>query len=306
MRWHLRAAAAAVLWAVLGLHGAQPLRVGSYNLEAYLLDAVGTRPAKTAEARAKIRQSILALNADVLALQEVGGAGALLELREALRAAGADYPHWEIVPGWDTNIQVAVLSRLPIVGRRSHTNDSYLLQGRRFHVSRGFGEVDIQAAPGYVFTLFTVHLKSRRVVPQADEAEMREQEGLILREKIEARLAANPGARIVVAGDLNDVKDSRSTRAVLGRGARALVDTRPAESNGDTLPSANPRFEPRRVTWTHFYGKEDTYSRIDYILLSREMARDWIPEETRVLALPNWGAGSDHRPVVAAFRTTAP
>jgi endonuclease/exonuclease/phosphatase family metal-dependent hydrolase len=97
------------------------------------------------------------------------------------------------------------------------------------------------------------------------------------------------------------VKDSKSTRAVVGRGRGALSDLRPAERNGDNAPSANPRYDPRHVTWTHFYGKEDTYSRIDYILVSRGLAREWQPENSYVLALPNWGIGSDHRPVVAAF-----
>jgi endonuclease/exonuclease/phosphatase family metal-dependent hydrolase len=106
---------------------------------------------------------------------------------------------------------------------------------------------------------------------------------------------------LVVLGDLNDLKDSRSTREVIGRGRSGLIDTRPAERNGDNQPNPNPRFEPRNITWTHHYGKEDTYSRIDYILLSRGMAREWMTNETFVLALPNWGTGSDHRPVVATF-----
>ena len=31
------------------------------------------------------------------------------------------------------------------------------------------------------------------------------------------------------------------------------------------------------------------------------MAREWVTNETCVLALPNWGVASDHRPIVAAF-----
>jgi endonuclease/exonuclease/phosphatase family metal-dependent hydrolase len=46
---------------------------------------------------------------------------------------------------------------------------------------------------------------------------------------------------------------------------------------------------------------DDTYSRIDYILLSKSMAREWNAAETYVLAPPNWGFGSDHRPLVATF-----
>ena len=31
------------------------------------------------------------------------------------------------------------------------------------------------------------------------------------------------------------------------------------------------------------------------------MAREWVTNETYVLTLPNWGVGSDHRPIVATF-----
>jgi len=276
-------------------------RVATYNLENYLDAPLGTRPAKSAEGRAKIRESLRVLKADVVALQEIGGTNVLMELRASLKAEGLDYTFWEHVNGWDTNIQVAVLSRFPITARRPHTNDSFLLFGRRFRVSRGFAEVDIKVNDHYSFTLITTHLKSRRPVPDADEAELREQEALLLREKIEARLSANPNANVIVLGDLNDNQDSKSTRAVIGRGKHALIDTRPAERNGDNQPNPNPRYEPRRVTWTHHYGKEDTYGRIDYILLSRGMAREWNKEETFVLTVANWGTGSDHRPVVAGF-----
>lgn len=282
--------------------GAELFRVATYNVENYLLRSNETRSIKPPESRAKVREHLLAIKADVVALQEVGGADALLDIQQGLRTAGLQYGHSEITFGWDTNIQVAVLSRFPIVARRSHTNASYLLQGRRFHVSRGFLEVDIQVNPEYTFTLLTTHLKSRRQVAQADEAEMREQEAILLREKIDARLQAGRDINLVVLGDLNDVRDSTSTRVVLGRGRNALVDTRPAERNGDNLPNPIPRYDPRNITWTHFYGKEDTYSRIDYVLVSPGMAREWVKEESYVFTTANWGLASDHRPVVAAFR----
>jgi hypothetical protein len=31
------------------------------------------------------------------------------------------------------------------------------------------------------------------------------------------------------------------------------------------------------------------------------MASEWLPEETYVLAFPDWGLASDHRPMVATF-----
>jgi endonuclease/exonuclease/phosphatase family metal-dependent hydrolase len=148
----------------------------------------------------------------------------------------------------------------------------------------------------------TTHLKSRRAVAVGDEAEMREQEAILLREKIDARLNGGRDVNLVVLGDMNDVRDAKSTRAVIGRGRNALVDVRPAERNGDNLPNPIPRYDPRNITWTHFYGKEDSYSRVDYILLSPAMAREWLKDETYVFTASNWGLGSDHRPIIAGFR----
>jgi len=115
---------------------------------------------------------------------------------------------------------------------------------------------------------------------------------------VDARLAREPDANLVVLGDFNDTKDSATLRELIGRGKRKLFDTRPTERNGDTA-----RSEPRDVAWTYFYGKTDEYSRIDYILLSPALKRNWLATETCIPFVPNWGLGSDHRPVMAGFTT---
>lgn len=284
---------------------ADAFSVATFNLENYLDLSAGSRSAKAPEAKAGIRESIRALDADVIALQEIGSLRAFMELRDSLRKESAGYPYWEFVSGgYDTNIHVAVLSRFPIVARRSHTNESFLLYGRRFRVSRGFAEIDIRVNPGYSFTLIAAHLKSRRPVSIADQADLREEEARILREKIDKVLSADANANLIVLGDLNDVQDSPSAKLVIGRGKRGLVDTRPAERNGDRQTSAASRSAPRRITWTYYYGKEDSYSRIDYLLVSKGMAREWDAGGTYVLAIANWGVASDHRPVVARFRAS--
>ena len=283
---------------------AETFRVATYNVENYLDQPTESRHfVKSAAAKAKIRESIRAVNPDILALEEMGSTNALLELRAALKRDGLDFSYWEHVEGFDTNIHVCVLSKLPFTARTPHTNDSFLLDGRRFRVSRGFAEVEIRVAGDFTFTLFAAHLKSRRPSAEADEAELRLEEAKILRGLVDAKLARDPEANFVVLGDFNDVKNSDSTREIVGRGKFKLTDTRPAERNGDTDANENPRYEPRNVNWTHFYGVEDSFSRIDYILLSPAMTSHWLRNETYIATVPNWGTGSDHRPIVAAFST---
>jgi len=294
-----------LLWcAALSAHSAETFRVATYNVQNYLDAPIGTRPAKSDTAKAKVRESIIATKADVIALQEMGGTNALLELRDSLKREGVDFPFWEHVSATDTNIHVVVLSKFPILARRSHTNDSFVLFNKRHFVKRGFAEVDIRVNDRYQFTLLTAHLKSKLAAFEADEQELRDEEAALLRQKIEAILTARPDANLIVAGDLNDVRDAKPIRTLIAAGRKhALFDTRPAEQNGDDQPNNNPRYPAPQITWTHFYGKEDTYRRIDYILLSKGMTRDWISSETFIIKIPNWGIGSDHRPIVATFTT---
>ncbi|MCZ7641201.1 MAG: endonuclease/exonuclease/phosphatase family protein [Verrucomicrobia bacterium] len=264
----------------------------------------GDRAAKSPESRAKVREAILAMRPDVLAIQEIGRPSALLELRAALRADGLDYTDWEHVGGPDTNIFLGVLSRFPIVARRPQTNENFLLRGRRYQVSRGFAEVEIQVNARYRFTLLNAHLKSRRAVGYADEAELREQEAARLRALIDNRLRGQPQLNLVVLGDFNDTQDSPTLRRLLGEGRTRLVDTRPAERNGDSAP---PPIRVGHRAASHgptITGSKDTYDRIDYVLLSPGMAREWERDASYVFAFPNWGTASDHRPVVASFTAT--
>ena len=283
------------------LLAADTFRVATYNLENYLDQPSGNRPAKSEEAKAAVREGILLLKPDVLALEEMGGTNELLELQGSLKSAGVDLPHWELITGSDTNIHVAILSRFPFTARRPHTEDSFLLAGRRFRICRGFAEVDIQVNASYSFTLIAAHLKSRLTIPEADEADVRLEEAKILRRIIDADLAANPRLNLVVLGDFNDLHNSDPLKTILGpHGKQSLVDTRPAEKNSGDPPQTG-RASSRSIAWTDYYSREDSYSRIDYILLSHGMAHEWNPEGTYVLTRPDWGVASDHRPLVATF-----
>lgn len=282
---------------------AETFRVAAYNVENYLDQPTESRRnIKSDAAKAKIREVILTMKPDVIAFEEMGALSALLELRDSLKQAGLDLPYYEHITGYDTNIHVCLLSKFPIIARRPHTNENFLLNGKRFQVSRGFTEVDLKVNEHYQLTLIGAHLKSRRQIADADEAELRFEEGKRLRAIIDQRLSANPEANLVVLGDFNDNYNTKAIKEIVGTGKTKLIDTRPAEQNGDNLPNpANPRYSPRNEAWTHYYGVEDSYSRIDYLMLSPGMAKEWVKEQTYIPVVPNWGQGSDHRPVLATF-----
>lgn len=281
--------------------GAERVRLVTYNVENYLVTATDSRPAKSEAARAKVASVLAGLRPDVVAIQELGGHEALADLQHRLEMLGRPFPHTEWVQGSDTNIHIALLSRYPIGERRPHTRDAFLVSGRRFRVSRGVLEARVAVSPNYQLIVFVAHLKSRRVVPEADEAEMRREEARILRAKIDARLQEEPRANVVVLGDFNDTKDSETLRVLLGRGRHRLVDTRPAEANGDSGVAVSQVWDPRTVTWTHHFGREDSYSRIDYVLLHPNAAAEWVREETFLPQIPDWGLASDHRPLVVTL-----
>ena len=298
----IRAAVIALLLCVAtAIQAADTFRVATYNVENYLETATAARPAKTIAARAKVRENIVALKPDVIALQEIGDTNALLELQGSLKMDGLDLPFWELVQGADTNIHISLLSRLPITARRPRTDDYFLLDGRRRPVTRGFAEVDIRVNDHFSFTLIAVHLKSKVPVPEVDEADLRREEAKMLRKRVNALFTENPNLNLIVLGDFNDTRDSDAIKTILGRGNHALIDTRPAEPDGVHHVAADRWESNRSVTWTEFYAKEDLYTRMDYILLSRAMAHHWDPAQTYILTRPDWGAASDHRPLVATF-----
>jgi endonuclease/exonuclease/phosphatase family metal-dependent hydrolase len=93
----------ALMFAIIccGAVAAGTFRVATYNVKNYLDQPTESRHlVKSAEVRAKIRESIKAMNPDVLALEEMGTTNALLELRASLKAEGQDFPFWEYVQSY--------------------------------------------------------------------------------------------------------------------------------------------------------------------------------------------------------------
>lgn len=283
------------------LNAEETFTVVTYNLQNYLLDPLPSRAAKLVDRRNRVVETLGLLKPDVLVIQEIGGAGALEDLADRLATAGVQLPHREIAWGADPAIAVAVLSRYPFVSQRSHTNNTILAEGRMLRTSRGFVEVEFHAPEGLPVTLLAAHLKSKRETGRPSEALIREAEARALRHHVDALFDRDPGARILVAGDLNDHQDSRPLRLLKSRGPRGLVDLRPGERRVGTPTDTTHHADT--ATWTHHYAKEDSYSRFDYILVSPAMRLHWRPEGSFVAEVPGGSKASDHRPVVASFGT---
>lgn len=278
---------------------AETLTVATFNVENYnladrMVEGVFRREYPKPEAeKAAVRRVIRAIAPDVLALQEMGAPPFLAELQRDLEREGWPMPHGVVLEAADPARHVAVLSRRPLQDIRHHAEVPVTLLGRPDVVKRGVLEVTIATDAGEL-TLFVVHLKSRRTErpddPQGATQRLREAEAV--RELVLRRFPNPARSWYVVAGDLNDTRMSPPVRALQARGKREL---------GQLLPAADSRGQ----VWTHYYRREDTYSRVDYLVPSPalrplvEGGRGWVHD----------GDGSeeasDHRAVWARFRLKA-
>jgi endonuclease/exonuclease/phosphatase family metal-dependent hydrolase len=274
--------------------------VASFNVKNYLLTSIPGRKAKPSAARERVQQTLLHARVDVVVLQEMGRANALEELRRRLADGGLDYPHCRLQQGADPAIRLAVLSRYPIERVVWHTNDQYLIEGRRQWIRRGFLEAEIAVGDDYRFTLLAAHLKSKFQVPQARESDIRRKEAAILRSKVENLLAGDPDLNLMVVGDLNDTPDSVPVRTVMGRGKLRLFDVKPHEW---VFVDGQFVIERPRVQWTYHYPAGGAYTRVDYVLLSRGMKPEWRPDSSHIAGVPYWFEASDHRLLKIGFST---
>ena len=172
--------------------------VATFNVENYFPSPFETRKKKAEVSREKVSDIIMTVRPDVLELQEMGRKIAFDELRNRLSQRNLEYRHHLWLEGPDPAIHLALLSKFPIVGNHSKTNIIYLLDRKRFQVSRGFMEVRLQVNQDYSFTLINAHLKSKRPVAVADQAEMRLEEARALRRLVDKRLTKNPEEKFII------------------------------------------------------------------------------------------------------------
>lgn len=267
------------------------ITVATYNVENYTLanrmvDGVFREnyPKPEAERRA-LQQVVAALAPDVLAVQEMGPPPFLTEFQRELRAVGQDFPHAVVLEAADKDRHVAVLSKLPFKAVHRHAAVPYTYFGQPEHVRRGVLEVVLATDRGDL-SLFVIHLKSKYTERKDDPeaAQQRALEAEAVRDLVLARHPDPARAMFLVAGDWNDTRGTRGVRALQRRGDLVI---------GELVAAADSRGE----VWTHYFRREDLYSRIDYLMVSSGLKPFVVDRSGKVYDGPQQATASDHRPV---------
>lgn len=289
------------------------MRIATYNL----LDLFDPGDAPKIAALAEV---VRALDADVIAFQEVGSEAAL---RAVLAAAGGAWLDPIVGRADKRGIACAIASKRPI---RSHSAlDATTLPfpvlhegdpapfGDRLRLRRAIPVARIDGGDLGELHVLSLHWKSGRPSPlvladgserepatAAERAEgdlrsliQRSAEALFLRHAVDEILRADPEARVAVCGDYNDVNGSVPLNIACGDGDTALTDVVvlvPPEGRVSVLHGGSP-------------------AAIDHVLLSAALAErvqtarfvnaglkdpDALPPGTPVLP-------SDHAPLLVTL-----
>ncbi|MCL5054755.1 MAG: endonuclease/exonuclease/phosphatase family protein [Firmicutes bacterium] len=252
----------------------------TWNTENLIASGGRSSSPQAIKAKAEVLKKV---NADVVALQEVGDLKTLDQFRKEFIGEGV-YPYRILVQGNDSSINVGLLSKFPI--KKVYTYRDHVFpgaHGQPTKFSRDLLEAVVQITPQFPMKIFVCHLKSKRGGGDSDlkrEAEAKEVKKIISR-----HLEKDPDSLIAVAGDFNDFPDSPAVKIVEG-GANPVLDP---------LTLENRKNQP-----THHsvrYGD----SRLDYLLLSPALMKRYQAGSAEVKGKENPGA-SDHDPLELRFK----
>lgn len=260
--------------------------------------------AKDAKKTAKVVARIMAMDVDILAVQEV-------EDIDTLKAFNRDelkkmYPYVTLIEGNDSRlIDVGLLSKYPVGAVTSWQHAVHKDSPNRPIFGRDLLETQILSKDRkkILFTLFNNHLKSHFCDFRENKAACTKKNNK--RRKRQSDMIAQivkkqtrPTSRFVVLGDMNDPPDSPhltpfTTDAELNL-TNALANAR--ETKPPTVPGNIPA--PPHTNWTHRYkasGKPADYELYDQIwvshALSARITGAWIHRRKNLT-----GDGSDHDP----------
>jgi len=196
---------------------------------------------------------------DIIALVEVESMEALRKFNTKKFFGGKTFGYQILIDGTDPRgIDVALLSKFPIVHVRSYIDDWYKTNGkevRTFSRDCLVARVEIDGKP---LTLFINHLKSQYQDDPARRTKQATRVAEIVKDTFGKDIST---AYFAVVGDFNQTPDDKSLEPLLK-----------ADWNTDVLALANVEQSER---WTHVFEKNKKVqgvSQLDYILLSKALA----------------------------------
>jgi endonuclease/exonuclease/phosphatase family metal-dependent hydrolase len=310
------------------------LTIATWNLENLFLPGAESGPPDAASYERKLAAlaaMIEKIAPDVLAVQEVGDAQALDDLRARL----AGEWHTELSPDADDRgIRVGFLARRPFaeverIRRFPERTDPVRLQDDGTTTTQmGRGALRVRIAfDGLDVDLVTAHLKSKllrfasdRFSPRDEDERaryagyalaLRTAEAITLRHHASALLDGRGQERaVIVLGDLNDEPLAATTQLLLGPPGsefRTAGFDRPDAGDGQRLWNLAPELPADRAFSRVFHGRREL---IDHLLVSHRLARRLDSADTGTTDLPSIGTdpsarrgapGSDHAPVFGRF-----
>ena len=266
-------------------------------------DDFGDNPGPTSTARCEeLAKAIRAVDADILALQEVESETALRWFNDRfLKGMGYKFLVSKEV-GYYRGVEQSVLSRFPITDIRIWPNADLTKVTREginwTPVPSDIDQIAFQRSPlcvtikptgEYEITLFILHHKAGR-----NNNWHREAEALKIMEFVQEMSASDPSRNIAILGDFNAAPYDRSTRTYFRGG---MIDTM-------SHRSTNIKYDPDAPLW-----KTHTSDRvIDFILLNPAAISEFVVNSGFVLGTSaqeyDWrndpipsGYASDHYPV---------
>lgn len=200
-------------------------------------------------------KAIKEVKADVVALQEVESLP-VLDRFNSLYLGGQGYKHRMLVDAFDPRkIDVAVLSRYPIErvktyrNERNAANTSWLFSRDCLVV-----EINVDGKP---LVLYVNHFKSMMGGRADTRSRREEQVGRVAELITEQWKKGNYKGNFAVLGDFNDYLDANTSLTAL-MSHPGLVNISERIENADR--------------WTHYWAGGDSYSQLDFILLSKSLA----------------------------------
>ena len=282
----------------------QKRRIMTYNVENFYRSKVGVWQKDKASVQA-LADVILKQNADIICLQEAGDTDLMKDFNK--KYLGGKYPNVYGSPVKNTrgvqNVVYLTKAGITLESIKSHLQDicppkstsmADLTTAIYDCGKRDILEARFKTDTGYQFTLMNAHLKSMRGGEQQTMAK-RMNDAKVIGKIIDALIAGDPDAHIMVVGDMNTLHKTPYGKPVITELTRT-GDTDPANDMTETI------LKDGKDRPTYHGGKTYGNNKLDYMFVSRAMlARVTRAYVSGKFNQAPWVTASDHLPMVTVI-----